>query len=60
MANGGILLLDEISELSYNLQAKLLQCIQESGFYPVGGVNPVKIDVKIIAATNRNLKLKYF
>lgn len=57
VANGGVLLLDEISELPYNLQAKLLQCIQESEFYPVGGVNPVKVDVKIIAATNRNLKL---
>ncbi len=56
IADGGVLLLDEISELPYNLQAKLLQFIQEKEFYPVGSVTPVKVNVKIIAATNRNLK----
>lgn len=57
MANDGVLLLDEISELPYNLQAKLLQFIQDGEFYPVGAVKPVKVNVKIIAATNRNLKM---
>lgn len=56
IADGGVLLLDEISELPFNLQAKLLQFIQEKEFYPVGAVTPVKVDVKIVAATNRNLK----
>lgn len=57
VANGGVLLLDEISELPYSLQSKLLQFIQEKEFYPVGSVTPIKVDVKIIAATNRNIRL---
>ncbi|MBF7096646.1 sigma-54 interaction domain-containing protein [Alkalibacter mobilis] len=55
IADGGILFLDEISELPYNLQSKLLQFIQEKEFYPVGGIKPIKVDLKVIAATNRNL-----
>lgn len=55
-AHGGILFLDEISEIPYKLQAKLLQFIQEKKFYPVGSTKPVEVDVKIIAATNKNLK----
>jgi PAS domain S-box-containing protein len=56
LADGGVLLLDEISELPFNLQAKLLQFIQDKEFYQVGAEKPVKVDVKIIAATNRNIK----
>ncbi|WBW96465.1 sigma-54 interaction domain-containing protein [Oceanirhabdus sp. W0125-5] len=55
-ADGGILFLDEISEIPYKLQAKLLQFIQEKKFYPVGSTKPISVDVKIIAATNKDLK----
>ncbi|WP_236777820.1 sigma 54-interacting transcriptional regulator [Anoxybacter fermentans] len=56
LAEGGTLFLDEISELSLNLQVKLLRAIQEKEIVRVGGVNPIKIQVRIIAATNRNLE----
>lgn len=55
-ADGGTLLLDEISELPYLLQSKLLQVVQEKEFIPVGGHRTKKVNVKIIAATNKNLK----
>lgn len=55
-ADKGILLLDEISELPLGLQAKLLRVIQDNEFYPVGAEKPVKVDVRIVAATNRNIK----
>ena len=55
-ANGGTLLLDEISELPYDMQAKLLRVIQESEVDRLGGTNPVRINVRIVATTNRNLK----
>lgn len=55
-AHKGTLFLDEISEIPYEMQAKLLQFIQEKKFYPVGSTLPVEVDVRIIAATNRNLK----
>lgn len=55
-ADGGTLFLDEISELPYKMQAKLLQFIQEKKFYPVGGTRPVEVDVRIITATNKDLK----
>lgn len=55
-AEGGTLLLDEISELPYLLQSKLLQVVQEKEFMPIGGRRMKKVDVKIIAATNKNLK----
>ena len=55
-ANGGTLLLDEISEMDIRLQAKLLRAVQEREIDRVGGAHPVKIDVRIIATTNRNLK----
>lgn len=55
-ANGGTLLLDEISELPYLLQSKLLQVVQDKEFLPVGSNKMKKVDVKIIAATNRDLK----
>ncbi|MCC8165739.1 MAG: sigma 54-interacting transcriptional regulator [Planctomycetes bacterium] len=56
MADKGTVLLDEISELSLSAQAKILQFLQEKTFIPVGGDKPVSVDVRIIAATNRNLK----
>lgn len=56
MANGGTLFLDEISEIPYDLQSKLLQFIQDQEFMPLGSEKKQKVDVKIIAATNRDLK----
>lgn len=55
-ADKGTLLLDEISELSMSAQAKLLTFLQEKEFFPIGANKPVKVDVRIIAATNKNLK----
>jgi two-component system response regulator FlrC len=54
-ANGGTLLLDEISEIDVRLQAKLLRAIQERVIDRVGGTRPVSIDIRIIATSNRNL-----
>jgi two-component system, response regulator FlrC len=54
-ANGGTLLLDEISEMDVRLQAKLLRAIQERVIDRVGGSAPVKVDIRIIATSNRNL-----
>jgi DNA-binding NtrC family response regulator len=54
-AHRGTLLLDEISEMRRDLQSKLLRAIQEQEFERVGGSHPVKVDVRIIATTNRNL-----
>jgi two-component system, response regulator FlrC len=54
-ANGGTLLLDEISEMDIRLQAKLLRVIQEGEVDRIGGRKPVAVDVRIIATTNRNL-----
>jgi transcriptional regulator with GAF, ATPase, and Fis domain len=58
LANGGTLFLDEIGELPPELQAKLLRAIQENEFERIGGSKTIKVDVRIIAATNRNLKLE--
>ena len=55
LANGGTLFLDEIGELPVNLQVKLLRAIQSKEIMRVGGQAVKKIDVRIIAATNRNL-----
>jgi transcriptional regulator with PAS, ATPase and Fis domain len=55
MANGGTLFLDEVGDIPPHLQVKLLRAIEESEILPVGGTTPIKIDVRIIAATNRNL-----
>jgi DNA-binding NtrC family response regulator len=54
-ANGGTLLLDEISEMDVRLQAKLLRAIQERVIDRVGGAQPVKVDIRILATSNRNL-----
>src|SRR5437764_2187551 len=54
-AHGGTLLLDEISEMRLDLQAKLLRVLQEQEFERVGGSTPIKVDVRIIATTNRDL-----
>ncbi len=54
-ANGGTLLLDEISEMDARLQAKLLRAIQEREIDRVGGAKPVKVDIRIIATSNRDL-----
>ena len=56
LANGGTIFLDEIGELPPELQVKLLRAIQESEFERLGGSKTIKVDVRIIAATNRNLK----
>ncbi|AXK81136.1 sigma-54-dependent Fis family transcriptional regulator [Pseudolabrys taiwanensis] len=54
-ANGGTLLLDEISEMDVRLQAKLLRAIQERVIDRVGGARPVPVDIRILATSNRNL-----
>ena len=56
LANGGTLFLDEIGDMSLTLQAKLLRVLQEREFYRVGGTVRIQVDVRIIAATNRNLE----
>ncbi len=56
LANGGTLILAEVAELSLPLQAKLLRVIQNREFRKVGGKHPIKVDVRIIAATNKDLK----
>jgi len=55
IADKGTLFLDEIGELPLDLQVKLLRAIQEKEIYRVGGITPIHVDVRIIAATNRNL-----
>lgn len=56
MADGGSLFLDEIGEMSASLQAKLLRVLQGKQFTRVGGLEPVNVDFRLIACTNRNLK----
>lgn len=55
-AHRGTLLLDEVSEMRLDLQAKLLRVIQEQEFERVGGQTPIRVDVRLVATTNRNLK----
>jgi len=54
-ANGGTLFLDEIGELSPGIQAKLLRFLQEGEIYRVGGKDPIKVDIRLVSATNRDL-----
>ncbi|MHC1724584.1 MAG: sigma-54 interaction domain-containing protein [Syntrophobacteraceae bacterium] len=56
MAKKGTLFLDEIGDISFNLQAKLLRALQEHEIMRVGGLKPISVDARIIAATNKNLK----
>ena len=56
VADGGTLFLDEVGELPLDIQAKLLRVIQDGEFMRVGGTKPVKTNVRIISATNRNLE----
>lgn len=55
-AHKGTLLLDEIGNMPLSIQAKMLRVLQERQFYPIGGKTPVEIDVRVIAATNRDLE----
>jgi transcriptional regulator with GAF, ATPase, and Fis domain len=56
VANAGVVFLDEIGELAPKLQVKLLRVLQEREFERVGGTHPIPIDVRIVAATNKNLE----
>jgi len=55
-ASGGTLLLDEIGDMALESQAKLLRVLETGEFYKVGGNTPIRVDVRIIAATNKNLR----
>ncbi len=57
-ATGGTLFLDEIGDLSTSLQAKLLQALESGTFHPLGAVKPVFVDVRVISATNRDLRAR--
>jgi transcriptional regulator with PAS, ATPase and Fis domain len=56
MADGGTLFLDEIGDMPFNLQAKILRILQEQEFYRVGGSRTIRVDVRIIASTNKNVE----
>jgi len=56
LADGGVIFLDEIGDMSLKTQAKILRVVQEKEFERVGGTEIIKVDVRILAATNKNLK----
>src|SRR4029079_5068739 len=56
LANGGALFLDEIGDMSLKTQAKILRILQEQKFERVGGAQTISVDVRIVAATNKDLK----
>lgn len=58
LANGGTLFLDEIAEMPYNLQAKLLRALQEKEIRRLGSTKSIKIDIRVISATNANIEKK--
>lgn len=55
-ADGGTLFLDEVGDMSLKTQAKVLRALDEQRFYPVGATNPVHVDTRVIAATNKDLE----
>ncbi len=55
-ADGGTLFLDEVGDMSLKTQAKVLRALDEQRFYPVGATNPVHVDARVIAATNKDLE----
>ena len=55
-AHGGTLFLDEIGELDLRIQARLLRCLQERAVVPLGGIEPIPVDIRLLAATHRDLK----
>src|SRR4029453_10554138 len=55
LADGATLFLDEVSDMSANVQAKVLRVLEEQRFEPVGSNTPVSVDVRVIAATNKKL-----
>jgi DNA-binding NtrC family response regulator len=58
LAHGGTLFLDEIGEISTRMQIDLLRVLEEHAFYRVGGTQPISVDFRVVAATNKNLELE--
>jgi transcriptional regulator with GAF, ATPase, and Fis domain len=56
LADGGTIFLDEIGEVPLSTQVKLLRVLESRSFFRVGGTQPIKVDVRVIAATNRDIK----
>ncbi|EDM80509.1 sigma-54 dependent transcriptional regulator [Plesiocystis pacifica SIR-1] len=56
LADGGTVFLDEVAELSLDIQARMLRVLQERTFVPVGGTDPVSVDLRLLAATNKSLR----
>ncbi len=56
IANGGTLFLDEIGDMEYDLQSKLLRVLESGEFMRIGGTKPIKVDVRIVSATNREIE----